>query len=58
MSAQFCELGGCDSRGAAAIPVGRYQVYDGDQPTMTRPAWMCKSCVELARKYGMTVKEE
>lgn len=52
-----CELAGCASKGQHAS-VGRFQVYDGEIRTMTRPAEMCADCVKFAKECGMTVKSE
>jgi hypothetical protein len=53
-----CELQGCTSTGQDKITVGKFQVYDGNTPTMTRPAQMCRRCVNFAKQCGMTPKPE
>lgn len=51
-----CELQGCTSTGRDKISSGRFQVWDGDMPTMNRPGEMCSRCVEFAKQAGMTPK--
>lgn len=53
-----CELDGCKSKGPAKESIGRFQVYDGEQPTMSRPARLCQACHDFAIKCGLTPKKE
>lgn len=53
-----CELQGCKQKGAAKRAIGAFQVYDGDTPTLNRPALLCEGCVRFAQKCGMTPRLE
>lgn len=55
---QECELQGCKSQGAAKNSVGLFQVYDGNLPTMNRPAFICQACVDFAKACGMEPQPE
>lgn len=52
-----CELPGCTSQGQDKITAGKFMVFDGEQPTMSRAAEMCQRCVDFAKQCGMTPKK-
>lgn len=50
---QDCELPGCPNSGAEKKSIGRFQVWDGEKPTMSRPAELCQTCHDFAKTCGM-----
>jgi hypothetical protein len=52
-----CELPGCLSEGEDKKAVGRFQVYDGKTPTLTRPADMCQGCLDYSKSCGLEPAE-